>query len=183
MLVLVVGPSGAGKDTLLAGARATLAGDTRIRFVRRAITRPADCDSEDHEPLTPDAFATRLRQGAFALHWQAHGLSYGIPADIADAIVAGRTVVANVSRGVISAAAARLPVHVIEVTAAASVLAQRLRARRREGDSDIAARLSRHAELPAGIPVTRIANDSTIEEGVTAMVAAISRATETARVA
>ena len=98
MLVLVVGPSGAGKDTLLDAARRKLAGDTRFRFVRRVITRPANAGGEDHDPVTEAEFATRH----FALQWQAHGLRYGIPADIADDLASGRVVIANVSRAVIA---------------------------------------------------------------------------------
>ncbi len=105
ILVLVVGPSGVGKDTLLNAARGALASDPRFRFVRRAITRPADAGGEAHEAVTEAEFATR----AFALSWQAHGLRYGIPADIADDIAAGRVVVANVSRNVVADAARCFP--------------------------------------------------------------------------
>ncbi|MEA2777827.1 MAG: thymidine phosphorylase, partial [Acetobacteraceae bacterium] len=80
MLILVVGPSGAGKDTVLALARAALLADPRFRFVRRVITRPADAGGEDHEAVSDFEFGQR----SFALRWQAHGLHYGIPMDIAD---------------------------------------------------------------------------------------------------
>jgi ribose 1,5-bisphosphokinase len=169
MLILVVGPSGAGKDTLLQGASARL---PDARFVRRVITRPADSGGEDHEPATDVAFDQR----DFALRWEAHGLRYGIPQDIVDDLSRGRVVVANVSRGVIAEAAARFPVHVIEITAAPETLAARLVARGREGAADMAARLGRSMSVPANVPATRVLNDGSMEEGVACLTAAITQA-------
>lgn len=123
MLVLVVGPSGAGKDTLLNAAREAFHGDPRVHFARRVITRPADPDGENHEPVTEAEFAAR----DFALSWSAHGLRYGIAA-----VDTAPVVVANVSRGVIAQAAAHHAVRVIEVTASPELLAARLAARGRE---------------------------------------------------
>ena len=177
MLVLVVGPSGAGKDTLLDAARRKLAGDTRFRFVRRVITRPANAGGEDHDPVTEAEFATRH----FALQWQAHGLRYGIPADIADDLASGRVVVANVSRAVIAESATRFPVRVIEITAPPHILAQRLSARGRETAADIAKRLARTVALPAAIAVETVLNDSTPEIGADRFLAALSRAASDAR--
>lgn len=170
MLVLVVGPSGAGKDTLLAAAREALAGHPRIRFVRRAITRPAEAGHEDHEPVTEADFARR----EFALSWEAHGLHYGIAAGIGDDLAGGRTVVANVSRGIIATAAARFPTRVVEVTARPEILAARLAGRGREDAADIAARLARQVPLPAGVPVRRVINDGPLTEGVAAFLAALT---------
>jgi ribose 1,5-bisphosphokinase len=179
MLVLVVGPSGAGKDTLLDAARARLAGDRRFHFVRRAITRPADAGGEAHEALTSAEFAER--QDRFALSWQAHGLSYGIPADIEEHLARGRVVIANVSRSVICEAASRFPTRVIEITAPPDILAARLGQRGRESEADIAARLARNVDLPAGVPVERVMNDATPEQGVARFLTALNRAAETAR--
>jgi ribose 1,5-bisphosphokinase len=172
MLVLVVGPSGAGKDTLLDAARRTLAGDPRFRFVRRVITRPADAGGEAHEAVTEAEFAMR----DFALSWQAHGLRYGIPADIAANLAAGRVVIANVSRGVIADAATRFPIHVIEITAPPEILAARLATRARESAADMAARLARTVVLPDGIPVETVMNDATVEIGAARFLAALNRA-------
>jgi ribose 1,5-bisphosphokinase len=169
MLVLVVGPSGAGKDTLLEAARQTLADDPRFRFVRRVITRPADAGGEAHEPATAEEFAAR----DFALQWQAHGLSYGIPAD---AIEEDAVVVANVSRTVIADAARRFPTRVIEVTAPSDVLAARLAARARETAADVAARVSRSVPLPDHVHVETVVNDASLADGVARFLAALTRA-------
>jgi ribose 1,5-bisphosphokinase len=143
-LVLVVGPSGAGKDSLIAGARLALADDRDVVFARRFITRAEDLGGEDHVPLTRDAFEQRRAGSGFLLSWTAHGLDYGIPSELATALAEGRMVVANVSRAVIDEARARArPLVVIEVTAPLDILASRLAARGRESAADIAARLSR----------------------------------------
>jgi phosphonate metabolism protein PhnN/1,5-bisphosphokinase (PRPP-forming) len=173
MLVLVVGPSGAGKDTLMDAARAELAGDARFRFVRREITRPADAGGEAHLAVGEAAFAARAAAGGYALWWRAHGLGYGIPADIADDLAAGLVVVANVSRGVLAEAAARFPVRVLEITAPAEVLAARLAARGRESAADIAERIRRAVALPAGLEVVTVMNDGAVAEGVAKVVAAL----------
>jgi ribose 1,5-bisphosphokinase len=167
MLILVVGPSGGGKDTLLGLARKALLSDPRFRFVRRVITRPADAGGEDHEAVTEAEFAGREH----ALQWRAHGLSYGIPVDIVASLDRGQVVVANVSRGVIAEAAARFPVRVLVVTAPAEALAVRLAQRGRETAADIAARLARDVALPDGVPVDTVVNDDTPEQGAARVIA------------
>jgi ribose 1,5-bisphosphokinase len=177
MLVLVVGPSGAGKDTLLDAARQALTDDPRFRFVRRVITRPAEAGGEAYESVTDAEFATR----DFALSWQAHGLRYGIPADIATDLQAGRVVVANISRGIITQAARRFPAHVIEITAPPQILAARLSARGRESVVDVAARLTRNVAIPDGVSVETVLNDTTTQIGTARFLAALTRAAEVAR--
>ena len=169
MLVLVAGPSGAGKDTLLEAARQALADDPRFRFVRRVITRRADAGGESHEAVSEADFAMR----DFALQWQAHGLRYGIPADdVGDAVIA----VANVSRTVIAEAAQRFAVRVIEVTAPPEILAMRLASRKREATGDVALRLARSVVVPHHVPVDTVVNDGSLEDGVARFVAALTRA-------
>jgi phosphonate metabolism protein PhnN/1,5-bisphosphokinase (PRPP-forming) len=169
MLVLVVGPSGAGKDTLMGRARQVLAGDPRLRFVRRTITRPPDPDGENHVSVSFEEFTAMDH----ALMWEAHGLRYGIPADIEDDLARGMTVVANVSRAVIAAACARFPARVVEITAPPSILAVRLAVRGREDAADVARRLSRAVALPPGVVVRRVMNDGPLEEGVARFLAAL----------
>ena len=176
MLVGVVGPSGAGKDTLMAAARALLADTPDLRFVRRCITRPADPGGEDHEPLSPTGFLARRQSGGFALWWEAHGLLYGIPRDIEADLAAGRAVVANLSRTVLADAAARYPLLVLEITAPAAVLAARLAARGREDAATVAARLARAAPLPANLDVRRVVNDGTVAAGAAAVATVLREA-------
>jgi ribose 1,5-bisphosphokinase len=176
MLILVVGPSGAGKDTVLGMARLALAGDPRFRFVRRVITRPADAGGEDHEAVSEADFARR----AFALYWQAHGLHYGIPPDVTEDLARGIVVVANVSRGIIAEAADRFPVRVIEITAPPAILARRLAERGRETADDVAKRLARDVPLPDHVPVDTIINDKTPADAADRFVEVLIRATSSA---
>jgi ribose 1,5-bisphosphokinase len=146
-LVLVVGPSGAGKDTLLKGARAACAYDPAVVFPRRVVTRPKS-EAEDHDSIDAAAFARAAGEGAYALSWQAHGHSYGIPSAIDRDILAGRTVVCNVSRTMIDTAQRRYAfVTVVEITAPEQVLQSRLASRQRGSDGDIARRLERSAQV------------------------------------
>ncbi len=176
MLILIVGPSGAGKDTLLNGARAALADQPAFHFVRRVITRPVVAGEEVHEPVTEAVFLRRQEGGEFALSWRAHGLYYGVPIDIAQHLAQGRIVVVNVSRAVVAEAARRFPVAVIEVSAPADILARRLAARGREDAVDVARRLSRAIELPLPVERLRVVNDGTPEQGVRKLLAEIRRA-------
>lgn len=145
-LVLVVGPSGAGKDTLLRLAQAACADDHDIVFPRRVVTR-ASSDDEDNIALSPDEFARARDHGDFAVHWDAHGHSYALPLEINDDIRAGRAVVGNVSRTVIAALRGTYAnVIVVAITAPPDVLAQRLAARARRSDGNIADRLARSVD-------------------------------------
>src|SRR5450756_721969 len=101
-LLLVTGPSGAGKDTLLAVAQAACADNANVVFARRVVTREAS-SAEDNEPIGSEDFRLALARGDFAVHWEAHGHCYGLRRCIDDDIRAGRTVVANVSRTVVEA--------------------------------------------------------------------------------
>ncbi len=178
MLVLVVGPSGAGKDTLIEAAQKALEGDGRFRFVRRVVTRPVIAGGEKHESVTDDEFDRRAEAGHLALQWRAHGLRYGLPGSIARDQEAGRVVVANVSRATIPQLAQRFRVHVVEVTAPADIRARRLAERAREDADDLARRLARSIVLPLPVERDTIVNVGTVEEGAKQLVAVLTRAAE-----
>ncbi len=163
-LVLVVGPSGAGKDTLIRFARAELAGEARYLFPRRLVTRPPSAD-EDNETIAEGDFARGEADGRFALSWRAHGLGYALPAEAGRLAGQGRVVVCNVSRSVVGAARDRFGrVHVVAVTAPPGILAQRLAARGRAEDGDLAARLARGETVVPDLRIENVGLPSTAGE-------------------
>ena len=165
-LVLVVGPSGAGKDSLIAYSRVRVADEGKVVFPRRFVTRPPDAGAEDHVPLTEAEFRSRIDDRSFALHWLAHGLGYGVPVVIADELISGRHVVVNVSRAVIDDARRRFsPILVVSVTAPAGLLADRLRLRGRESSERIGRRLQRASVYDVTGPnVVALDNSGPIEQ-------------------
>ena len=170
-LVLVVGPSGAGKDTLLRHARAALERDPRYCFPKRLITRPAGDPHEDHIALTEAEFRARERDGAFSLVWRAHGLSYALPATLPSLVAEGRIVAANMSRTVIGEARSRFPrTAVIQVTAGRETLRRRLGERGRESPEGRAGRLARQGAAVEGGDVRTLVNDGPLEPAVEAFV-------------
>lgn len=143
-MIVVVGPSGAGKDTLLQFAAERLQDEAQLRFVRRVITRAASAGGEEHDSLSDEAFQRLEREGGFAVSWSAHGLRYGIPRQTLDDIAAGRYLVANGSRSALPLfRQAYADLLVVNVTARPDILAERLVARGRECRADILARLQR----------------------------------------
>jgi ribose 1,5-bisphosphokinase len=162
-LILVVGPSGAGKDTLLGLVKAACADDPDIVFPRRVITREASV-SEDNEAVGPDAFRQALAQGDYAIHWEAHGHYYALSRAIDDDIRAGRTVVASVSRTVVGAMRrAYAYAVVVSITAPPNVLAERLAMRGRSSDGNIEHRLHRAVDDASAAPDVTIVNTSSAE--------------------
>lgn len=177
-LYLVVGPSGAGKDSLIDGAKAALKTDSRYLFPQRYITRPADAGGEDHIPVSEDVFDTLEQQGELLLSWHAHNLRYGIPIQIGAQLAQGQNVIVNVSRTVVDEARRTLaPMVVLYVTVAEDVLAARLTARGRETVSDIATRVARaRAYELTGEDVCLIDNGGILEDSMSSFLQAIGAA-------
>jgi ribose 1,5-bisphosphokinase len=169
MIYAVVGPSGAGKDTLIEGA---LRARPDLHLARRVITRPTTAGGEAFDGVSDAEFAIRKARGDFALDWQAHGLCYGIPRS---ELIRPGDVIFNGSRHALPAARATVPdLRVILVTAPDEVLAARLAARGRETPTDIASRLSRAAYvLPERTNVVTVINDASPKEGIAALLSAI----------
>lgn len=143
-LVAVVGPSGVGKDTLMGAALSHFGQRDDLHLVQRMITRPVDAGGEDHQAVEHCEFEALRAAGAFAVSWDAHGLSYGIPAHVREKLALGHLVIANGSRSALPRFAEVFdPLLVINIVARPEVLAERLEKRGRETREEILARLKR----------------------------------------
>ncbi len=151
-LLYVVGPSGVGKDSLLAWLSAHLRPDNLplIRIARRSITRAADLGTEGHEALTAASFEALASTNAFAMHWYANGLHYGIRRTELSGLDVGQWVMVNGSRAYVPRLRQNWPgVCVLHIEAPAAMVRERLVARGREAAQEIEARVARSQQLSA----------------------------------
>jgi ribose 1,5-bisphosphokinase len=174
-MVVVVGPSGAGKDTLMALAAAHFAGCADAHFVRRVITRGADAGGEDHLSVSESDFDVMRQAAGFAVWWNAHGLKYGIPSSVFGELAKGCLVICNGSRSVLDRFEAVFPrLTIINIFARPEVLAGRLQARGRESRDDILKRLSRETPVIEGrYDVIDIDNSGALADASRAMIEAL----------
>lgn len=169
-LLGVVGPSGVGKDSVMAAVAAARPG---IALVRRVITRPTEAGGEDFEGVTEAEFAAREAAGDFLLSWRAHGLRYGIPRRVLGDLAAGQDLLVNLSRAVLPEARARVPGFTcVLLTAPDRVLAERLAQRGRESADEIERRLARAGfALPEGVTPAVVDNSGALDGTVAAVLA------------
>ena len=147
-LILLVGPSGSGKDSVLNYAREALKDDPRMLFVRRCITRSNGDPSEDHESMSVAAFQKAEMEGRFVISWGAHGLYYGLPKSLLAHLETGGVVIANGSRKTIPLLRDQFHhFHAINLTVEPETLIKRLSERGRENSEEIRLRIERTKKL------------------------------------
>lgn len=139
-----------------------------LHLVRRVITRPAGAGGELHDAVTPAEFREMQDNGAFVVAWGAHGLHYGIPISVRYHLNKGTDCLVNFSRKALAAGAEAFPNFlVLNISARHEILAERLAARGRETDADIAKRLAEADKpLPAGLDVLHLSNDGPLSQTV-----------------
>lgn len=176
-LIYVMGPSGAGKDSVLGHARTLLPPGAPVVFAHRYITRPADSGGENHVALTREEFATRRAYGLFAYHWNAHGNDYGVGREIHDWRAAGLTVVVSGSRDhFLRTGGLDSQARPVLITAPVERLRQRLEGRGRESAIEAAERLERADAYELDDPrLVTIVNDGTLDEAAAAFVRLLAR--------
>src|SRR5262245_10125499 len=175
-LVYVMGPSGAGKDSVMGRARALRPADAPVVFAHRYITRPAETGGENHVALSAAEFALRRAHGLFAFHWQAHGNHYGIGREIYAWRSAGLTVVVSGSREHFQ----KLDglddgTYPVLITAHGERLAERLASRGREDAQAAALRIGRSEAYAISDPrLVTIVNDGALDAAAEAFVSLLA---------
>jgi guanylate kinase len=99
MLVIISGPSGVGKDTIIDALRARHH-DPDYHYVVTCTTRgrrPDEVDGVDYHFLDPEAFARQRAAGEFLEASQVHENWYGTPrGQVREALAAGRDVILKI---------------------------------------------------------------------------------------
>ncbi|MCX2887275.1 MULTISPECIES: phosphonate metabolism protein/1,5-bisphosphokinase (PRPP-forming) PhnN [Pseudomonas] len=170
-LVFLIGPSGSGKDSLIEASRERLTA-AGVVIARRVITRSAEARGEDAHGVSAEQFQILLAQGAFAMHWHANGLDYGIPQQVDQWLGSGRAVLVNGSRAYLAEARRRYPdLLAVLVEVQPEILRQRLLARGRESAEEVEQRLARSARLQAAADpsVHVLDNSSTLDNAVSGL--------------
>jgi ribose 1,5-bisphosphokinase len=166
-LIYVIGPSGAGKDSVLMRLRETWDMEQAAHWARRTVTRVALRGGEAHESVSESEFSRLMNQGAFALHWQANGLFYGIRQSELSMLARGQCVFVNGSRGHLDRLLAVFPeASVVHITASPEVLRERLKSRQRESEQDIDRRLARNVNMDLPKNTLLIQNDDSLDAAV-----------------
>lgn len=164
-LIAVVGPSGVGKDSVMAGLQSVT---PSLYLVRRVITRAPNLGGEDYNAVSVSQFEAMAEEGAFAVYWGAHGLHYGIPITVKYQLGKGTDCLVNFSRKALGQAAEVFPrLVVLNITAKPETIADRLTARARETEDEISKRLAEADKpLPAGLNVIHLANDGPLYQTI-----------------
>jgi ribose 1,5-bisphosphokinase len=166
-LIYTVGPSGAGKDSVLTWLNQVLSPRSAVHFARRVIDRPVTTNGEKHESLSTEDFVAQRDQQEFALHWSANRHLYGVRNTELESLKCGKWVFVNGSRGYLESALAKFPsMVVLHITAPRNVLESRLLARNRESSEQIAERLCRldAFQTPSQCAFIEVHNNTSIEQ-------------------
>lgn len=177
-LLYFMGPSGAGKDSLLDWLRQHLPAGMPVQWARRTISRPAAPGGEAHESTTPQEHAALHAADAFALHWEANGLAYGVRHGEMAPLAQGRWLLVNGSRAYLPEALARYPALVaVHITASPEVLRQRILSRGRESAGQVEQRVQRALQFqaPPGAAGIEVRNDTTLDDAGSQLLGALRK--------
>lgn len=158
-VILIVGASGVGKDTLLKNIKEK----KNINFIKRYITREPD-NNEHNYYIDDEAFEQLKRDDFFISTWEAHANKYAIAKN---QIIDGLNII-SISRGAIQDFENYFEnVITIEITLPREILYQRLQNRGRENEQQIQSRLNRAYNTIEAKKLIQFDNSSPIKESTT----------------
>jgi ribose 1,5-bisphosphokinase len=149
-----------------------------VHWARRTISRAATSGGETHESVDDSTFAQLRDAHAFALHWEANGLHYGVRHAELEPLRRGDWVLVNGSRAYLPQALQQFPELVaVHITASPGVLRQRLAARGRETAQQIEARVQRAVSFqpPPHTAAIEVRNDNALDDAGRALLHALQQ--------
>ncbi len=155
LVIVLSGPSGVGKSTLIAGLRGAF---PELVFSVSATTRAprtGEVDGVDYDFVTPEAFAEGIVAGAFVEHASVYGRSYGTQRSRIEASIAsGASVLLDIdAQGSAQVRASmKEAIHVFVAPPSVEELERRLRSRATDDEPTIARRMREAAEQIAAAP-------------------------------
>ncbi len=169
-LIYIMGPSGAGKDTVLQGVLRLMG--NRAFLAPRVVTREAELAEEGALAVTEREFLLMEEAGLLAMSWRANGLAYGVLRHVDERLAAGQDVFINGSRAYLPTALKRYRDLVpVVLSVRPQLLRERLLRRGRESIAQIQSRLERNrtvGAIPDSVsgPVLWIDNSGNPEDAV-----------------
>jgi ribose 1,5-bisphosphokinase len=155
-IVLIVGASGVGKDTLLKAIK----NDIEANFITRYITRVPDANESNYY-ISKDDFEYLIKSGFFVSSWEAHGNIYGISQH---SIKDGLNIISISREAVKDFEKTFEDVTTIEIGIPKELLYTRLKNRGREDEEAIAKRIKRSEQKIEAKNLIYFDNSKPIEE-------------------
>ncbi len=144
LLIVISGPSGVGKDSVLDGMRRL---PRPWHFIVTATTRPRRANERDglaHVFMEPSEFQALLEQDGFLEHAEVYGRHYGVPrAQAEEGLSSGKDVIVRTDLQGARTLRAKVPGAILVFLAPPDMaeLERRLRDRKSETADDLARRI------------------------------------------
>ena len=176
-LIYVMGPSGAGKDSLLDWLKNKLPPESPIHFAKRTIDRPLQALGEQHESVDAASFARLCAEKSFAMHWLANGRQYGVRHGELEPLQREQWLLVNGSRAYLPEALRQFDgMNVLHISASADILRARLLARQRETPEVVEARVQRAVafSVPTSCRCVNVLNDTSLDDAGAVLMKALA---------
>ena len=181
LVVVISGPSGAGKDTVIEAALALDPSLAKVATAKTRAPRPGEIDGVHHVFLSDEEFDRWVAEGEFLEHVEIYGHRSGVPRAAVDRLLTeGRIPIlrTDVAGARTLRAALDAPLLVFVTVPDVAALERRIRARGAETEREISARLAEaEAEMAESVWFDRVIvnGDQQHEVAARSLVEAISQ--------